>query len=221
MNAKPESALADVPLFAGLDAAELAILSRHVVTKQFPKSAVIINEGDQIDTLYVILAGRVKVYASDEEGREILLNLQGPGEHFGEMALLDDAPRSASVMTTEPTRLAIISKQDFRNCLAQAPDIAFNLIRHLVARVRRLTASVKNLGLHDVYGRLSRTLQELAIERDNKLVIEQRLTHQDIASMVGSSREMVSRILKDLARGGYITVEDRQITINKRLPAEW
>ena len=222
MDLRLETVLADVPLLSGLTADDVVAVAEHAVSRVFPKNAVIVNEGDLSESLYVILSGRVKVYSSDDDGNEIILSFQGPGEYFGEMALLDETPRSASVVTLEPTRLAVISKEEFRNCLVNQPDIGLDLIHNLVRRVRALTEKVKSLGLEDVYGRVTRTLVALAASRDNgKMVIEQRLTHQEIANMVGSSREMVSRIMADLSRGGYIAVEEKRITINKKFPAEW
>lgn len=222
MDLQIEKVLAEIPLFAGLSADDIATISSHAVARNYAKHAIIMNEGESSESVYVILTGRIKVYANDAGGNEIILNFQGPGEYFGEMALLDEAPRSASVMTLEPTRLAIISKQDFCSCMAKRPDIGFELIHALVHRIRVLTEKVKSLGLEDVYRRVTRTLLSLATsQHDQKLVIEQRLTHQEIANMVGSSREMVSRIMKDLSRGGYICVEDKRIVINKKLPAAW
>ena len=221
MEALTDTVLTGIPLFADLGKEDAAVISRHAVTKSYPKNTVILSEGDATDSLYIILSGRIKVYVSDEDGKEIILNDQGPGEYFGEMALLDEGPRSASVMTLEPTRLAVLSKQTFRDCLASNPRISFNLIRQLVHRGRRLTDNVKNLGLNDVYGRLTYKLRELATSRDGELVIDQKLTHQDIASMVGSSREMVSRIMKELSRGGYISITEKRITIKRDLPSAW
>ncbi|MFQ5936118.1 MAG: Crp/Fnr family transcriptional regulator [Acidiferrobacterales bacterium] len=210
-----------MPLFASLAQADLATVSGHAVTKTFPRNTIVINEGDTTDSLYVILTGKVKVFLSDEQGREIILDIEGPGEYFGEIALLDDAPRSASVMTLEPSRFSIISKSDFKECLAKNPDIAITLIKELTHRIRMLTDNVKGLALRDVYGRVARTLSNLATAENGNFVISEKLTQQDIANMVGASREMVSRILKDLATGGYIRVEDKRITIKKKLPAGW
>ena len=155
----------------------------------------------------------------DPEGKEIVLNMQGPGEHFGELALLDNAPRSASVMTVEKTRLAAISKADFTKFLADHTDIALGLIRDLAGRVRVLSENVKNLALLDVYGRVAKTLLSLAHKRDGRLVIEKRLTQQDIANRVGASREMVARIMKDLVSGDYITIDHNHIEIKQTLPS--
>jgi len=214
MAAIPDSAA--YPLTEG----ELRTLSGEGVVKTFPKQAVIVNQGDETDSLYVILSGRVKVFLSDEAGKEVVLGTQGPGEYFGEI-MLDGGPRSASVMTLEPCRFAIVPKQKFREFLRAHPDFSVHLIEKLIRRTRALTDSVESLALMDVYGRVARLLLELPTEEDSKLVIKERLTQQDIANRVGASREMISKIFKDLSTGGYITVEGRRITINKIPPRHW
>jgi CRP/FNR family transcriptional regulator, cyclic AMP receptor protein len=203
-----------------LSAAELEALAAHAVKRSLPKRAVIINEGDPADALYIILTGRVKVYAADADGREVVLLTQGPGEYFGEM-MLDEGPRSASVMTLEPSTFLVIPKASLRQFLVQNPAFALRLIEKLIHRVRALTASVKSLALMDVYGRVAGLLLDLADEREGTWVINERLTQQDIANRVGASREMVSRILKDLADGGYIAVQRDRIVINRKPPARW
>ena len=222
MPQKTETAIFEnVPLFAGLGDRELDVLQQHAKLRSYPRNIVVINEGDEASTLYVILSGQVKVFLSNEEGKEIIVNMQGPGEHFGELALVDSAPRSASVMTVKQSRLASISKPDFRKVLAEHPDIAFRLIQNLAGRVRVLSENIKNLALLDVYGRVAKTLLSLAREHNGKLVIEERLTQQDIANRVGASREMVARIMKDLVNGQYITVEKKRIQINEKLPEHY
>jgi CRP/FNR family cyclic AMP-dependent transcriptional regulator len=134
------------------------------------------------------------------------------------MALLDNAPRSASVMTLEATRLSMITKDAFRRCLADHPDVAFSLISTLNQRVRALTENVKNLALLDVYGRVARALLNVAVREGEQFVVDPKLTHQDIASMVGASREMVGRVLKDMVAKGYIQTEGRRIKLSKSLP---
>jgi CRP/FNR family cyclic AMP-dependent transcriptional regulator len=208
-------------LFSELAPDDARVLTEHSIIRTYPRNAILVSEGDETDSLYVLISGKAKVFVSDENGKEMLLSLLGPGEYFGELALLDECPRSASVMTLTPCKVSMISKSDFHRCLANHPQIALNLIRALTRRVRSLTENVKNLALLDVYGRVARTLLNLAEERDGKRVIEQKLTHQDIANMVGSSREMVTRIFKDLTTGGYITLKDHRITINEKLPPGW
>jgi len=213
--------LANIPLFAGQDAADLDALLARAHTKSVGRNTVIFQEGDDSDALYIIEAGRVKVFLSDDNGREIILNTLGPREYFGEMALIDDVPRSASVMTIDACTFKVLSRQDFAECLERHPRIALNLVKELSRRLRKLTDSVKSLALMDVYGRVAKTLLGLAQQVDGKLVIDQRLTQQDIANRIGASREMVSRILKDLTTGGYITLEDRRIVIHEKLPPGW
>lgn len=206
--------------FLGLKETELQAISAHAVTRSFPRNTVVISEGDRSDSLYIILSGRVKFYVGDDEGREIVLSEAGPGEYFGEIAL-DQGPRSASVMTLDPTRFSIVPREDFRDFLGKSPEFAFNLIGKLIHRVRVLTENVKSLALMDVYGRVARLLLELATERDGVLAIEDKPTQQDLANRVGASREMIGRILKDLDAGGYIRVEPRRIVIAKTLPHRW
>ena len=203
-----------------LTAGELHAISAHAVTRSFPKHAVILNEGDRTDTLYVILEGRVKIFVADADGNEVVFHTQGPGEYFGEM-MLDEGPRSASVMTLEPSRFLVVPKSELKAFLAHHPDFAVRIMEKLIHRVRGLTERVKNLSLMDVYGRVARLLLELAEERDGKLVIAERLTQQDIASRVGASRAMVSRILKDLATGGYISIQRDRILVNRQPPLRW
>ena len=188
--------------------------------KQYPAHAVIINEGDAADSLFIVLAGRLKVYAANEAGKEVILSTLGPGEYVGELAL-DGGTRSASVMTMEPTRCAVVAGASLRDFLAVHPDFALHLIRDLIRRVRRLTGSVKNLALEDVYHRVVALLQEQSQPQDGQRVIAQKLTQQDIADHVGSSREMVSRIFKELVTGGYLRVDAGRITILKTPPAAW
>lgn len=188
--------------------------------RTFPKNAVIINEGDRSDTLMVILSGKVKVYVSDDDGREMILDMHEAGEYVGEMSL-DGRPRSASVMTLEPTTCSVLSRDELRAAIEKNPDIAMAIIEKLIERARIATDNVKNLALMDVYGRVARLLLSLAKEEDGKLVVPDRMTQQDIADRVGASRDMISRIFKDLTIGGYVTVENRQITINRKPPARW
>lgn len=213
--------LTNIALFSGFSEEDMAAVSALAVTRNFPKNTLIICEGDQSDSLYFILSGKVKVFLSDEEGKEVTLNIQNEGEYFGELAILDEAPRSASVVTVEDAKLAILSKAAFDRCMEDHPTMALIVMRGLARRLRELTENVRSLALMDVYGRVARLLLEMAEESEDKKVINQRLTQRDIASMVGASREMVSRILRDLTIGGYITVENKIITINERLPAAW
>jgi CRP/FNR family cyclic AMP-dependent transcriptional regulator len=208
-------------VFSELAPQETERLTQHSTTRTYHANTILISEGDTTDSLYVVLEGKVKVFASDHQGKEVILNILGPGEYFGELALLDDQPRSASVKTMVQTKLMVITKNDFKKSLAGDPEMAYKLIKVLIGRVRALTSNVKSLALLDVYGRVARNLLDLAENVDDEMVIVQKLTHQDIADMVGASREMVSRILKDLVSGGYITIKNKRYTINEKLPPGW
>ena len=190
------------------------------VVRQFPKNTVLIHDGDTGDTLYIILSGRVKVYASNAAGREVVIDFHGTGECLGEMSL-DGSKRSASVMTVEPTTCAIVNRAHFRDFILAYPDFAMYLIEKLIHRVRVTTENVKSLALTDVYGRLARLLNALAKEVDGKLAVHEKLTQQDIADRVGASRDMIGKLMKDLVAGGYLAVEDRTITILRKLPTGW
>jgi len=203
-----------------LSDAELKALSQRAIMRAFAKNTVVVSEGDRADSLYIVLSGRVRVYVSDDQGKEMFLSEAGKGEYFGEMAL-DEGPRSASVITLEPTRLLVVPKDDFAAFLAKSPEFALHLVRKLIRRVRALTHDVKSLALMDVYGRVARMLLDLAVERDGEIVIEDRPTQQEMANRIGASREMISRILTELAAGGYIEVARDRITISRALPCGW
>ena len=211
--------LRNIPLFNSLSDEDVKLVDGMAVEKHVAKNTVIITEGDVGDSLFVILAGRVKVLIGDSEGREIILKILGPGDFFGELALIDKQPRSASVSTLDNTVLKVLSHTAFEVCLDRAPRIAVSVMQALAKRLRDADRKISTLALLDVYGRVTHTLLELAINTNGKLVVGERLSQQEIANMVGASREMVNRILKDLSDRGYITVESKSITIhNSKLP---
>ncbi|MBV1880939.1 MAG: Crp/Fnr family transcriptional regulator [Pseudomonadales bacterium] len=212
--------LSNISLFQGLPAEALDALEQTASTRQYPKNTIIINEGDTSTSLYLLIAGKVKVFLSDEEGREFVLNSLSPGDYFGEYALLDDEQRTASVMTTDTSSFLIIHKEDFQRLRNDYADMSEILINNLVGRIRQLTDNVKTLALKDVYGRIRKLLGDLS-EKSGSDKIEEKLTQQEIANRVGSSREMVARILKDLSVGGYIVSEKKQITLLKSLPENY
>jgi CRP/FNR family cyclic AMP-dependent transcriptional regulator len=213
--------LSKVSLFSALPPEELQTLESHANLKSYRKNTIIIDKGDESSALYVLVSGKVRVYVADEEGKEVVLSVcEAPGSHFGELALLGDTARTASVMTIEDSKFLIISKQDFLGCVADYPQIALNIIGHLVDQVSSLTERVSALALNDVYGRLAATLKDLAKDEDGEL-ITQPLTQQELAQMIGASREMVSRIFKELKAGGYIRIADKRIVLMKKLPPRW
>lgn len=210
-------ALANVPLFAGLDRAELAPLAAMTVARNYRGGVVVVSEGDRADTLYFVLTGRVKVFCVGEDGREIVLNTLDAPTYFGDM-MLDEGLRSASVMTLEPCKLAALSRDVFREFLARHPGTAFALIKSLISRTRSMNDRVQDLALVDVYGRVAKLLVSLAHDVDGSLVIEERPTQQEIGERVGASREMVSRALKHLKADNYVRFEGRRAVILRRPP---
>lgn len=206
--------------FSGLDEGALHKLAPGGAVRSYARNVVVVSEGDATDSLYVILTGRVKAFVSDPGGKEVIVNTIGAGDYFGEL-VLDGGARSASIMTLEPSRFFIIPQRDVEAMLETNPEFARNLMRKLIGKVRSLTARVLDLSLKDVYGRLVKFLEESAVEQDGRRVVAERLTQSDIAARIGGSREMVSRILRDLTAGGYVTVEARQIVLHRKLPAHW
>ncbi len=203
-----------------LPKALLEEIATVATVRPYPRNAIIVTEGDESDSLYVMLSGRARVYVSDEKGREASLNRIGPGEYFGEVTL-DGGPRSASVMALEECRCAVIRRAELTAFIERNPGFALHLVRKLAHRVRELTENVRSLALMDVYGRVARLLLELAEEKDGKLVVPEPLTHREIASRVGASREMISRIFSDLTDGGYVRKEDGQLVIARKPPPRW
>jgi CRP/FNR family cyclic AMP-dependent transcriptional regulator len=217
---KPRRASVPADPFAPLAQQTLREIAASGVVRRFPGNAILINEGEQGDSLFIILAGKVKVYASNEAGREFVIDFHGPGEYVGEMSL-DGAPRSASVATVEPTTCAVVHRAKFREFVHANPDFALHLIEKLIHRLRVTTANVKSLALSDVYGRLARLVTSLARDEGGRQVVPEKLTQQEIAERVGASRDMISRLLKDLVAGGYLALEDRRIVILRKLPSAW
>ena len=195
-------------------------IAAGATVRTFPKRAIIVTEGDDTDSLYVMLSGKARVFVSDDKGREVQLNQLGPGEYFGEITL-DGGPRSASVMALEDCRCALVKRSEFNAFLEAHPELALHIVRKLARRVRDLTDNVRSLALMDVYGRVARLLLELAEEKEGRLVVSEQLTHKDIASRVGASREMISRIFSDLSEGGYVRKEDGHLVIARRPPPRW
>jgi CRP/FNR family transcriptional regulator, cyclic AMP receptor protein len=205
--------LKTVPLFASFPEDQLRMLTTMVARKSAPRSTTIMAGGDATDSLYIVLSGRLKVMMSDSEGKEVILTILGPGEFFGEMGLIDDEPRSATVITIEPCELLSITKRDFKKCLAENFEMAMAVMRSLVKRLREADRKIGSLALLDVYGRVARLLLDMAENVDGEKVVTKRLPKQDIAKMIGASREMVSRVMKDLQTGGYIEMRGSTIVL--------
>lgn len=208
-----------VPLFSQLSAVELQRVVDVARERAYPRNSVILFEDDPGDALYVVATGQVKVVLIGEDGREVILSVMGPGEFFGEMSLLDDEPRSAHVIAMEDSSLAVLRREDFEGILTNTPQIALALLRELSRRLRRADEKVGSLVLLDVQGRVARLLLDMAGEEGGER-ITRRLTHHTIAQMIGSSRETVSRTMRDLTDKGLIAVQRRDIVIRDRAALE-
>jgi len=202
-----------IPLFSSFPEDQLRMLTTVVGRKSVPRSTTVMGAGDPTDSLYIVLSGRLKVMMGDADGKEVILSILAPGEFFGEMGLIDDSPRSASVVTIEPCELLAIAKRDFKRCLEQNFEMAMAVMRGLVKRLREADRKIGSLALLDVYGRVARLLIDMAENVDGQKVVTKRLPKQDIAKMIGASREMVSRVMKDLQMGGYIEVRGQTIIV--------
>ena len=199
--------------------AELAAQSREIA---FRKNAVLMTEGDSGETMYVIKTGIVKVYVSDDEGRELVLSQQGAGAVIGDISLLDDAPRSASVSTLEACTALMIGKQAFLDCLRASPEMAINIIRSLTQRLRDATEGSRSLALDNVYRRLADKLQELGEgDAPDSLILNKKFSYQELGNMIGASREMVGKVMAELIKGEYIELVDGKIMLKRKLPRNW
>lgn len=192
------------------------------VERRYRRGALLIQEGETGDTLYIVLQGRLRAFVADNQGRELTLGMYGPLEYVGEMSL-DGGPRSANVEAAEASTCSVVSRATLLDYIAAQPEFALELMARLIRRARLATDSARSVALIDVYGRLVRLLNEMAREPDERgeRCLRERLTHQQMAQHLACSREMVSRLLKDLETGGYIAVRDRWIWLTKPLPARW
>jgi len=207
--------LKKVPLFSDLSEAELARFAEVTREREYPKNSVILFEDDPGDALYIVSAGQVKVVLIGEDGREVILSVLGDGDFFGEMALIDDEPRSAHVIAMRDSQLLVLRRDDFQAQLVAQPKIGLKLLRVLVQRLRRADEKIGGLVLLDVNGRVARLLLDMADEGGGPR-ITRRLTHHTIAQMIGSSRETVSRAMRELVERGLIEVSRREISIKNR-----
>jgi CRP/FNR family transcriptional regulator, cyclic AMP receptor protein len=203
-NEHNKAFLQRVPLLASLSDAQLEALAVGSVRRSFPKGRTIVAEGEPSQSLYILLSGRAKVQRSDSEGKEVILAVLGPGECFGEMSLIDEAPRSASVITLESCDFMAINKDSFKALLAQSHDMAMQVMRGLVKRLRAADQKIETLALLDVYGRVARVLLDFSEQVGEERIVKNKLPRQEIAKMIGASREMVSRVMKGLESDGFI-----------------
>ena len=207
-----------VPLFSGLTDSQIERLAAGSVRRNFPKGRTIVAEGEPSQSLYILLSGRAKVQRSDTEGKEVILSVLSAGECFGEMSLIDDAPRSASVITLESSDFMSIAKDSFKAVLVSSPEISLRIMKGLVKRLREADKKIETLALLDVYGRVARVLLDFSEPVGNDRIVKNKLPRQEIAKMIGASREMVSRVMKGLETEGYITaMPEGKIMLREKL----
>ena len=209
--------LRTVPIFSELTDGDIASLSKLASRRRFPKDTVVFFENEEGDSFFMILDGRIKVTILGDDGREVILSMLGPGDFFGEMALLDNEPRSATAIAVEETELLSLHRTDFQTVLTDNRSITTALIKVLTARLRRANHQISTLALLDVYGRVARVIVDMAREEGRRLrdgrIAFRRATHQEIANRIGTTRETVTRMLKDLERQGLIHIEGKEIVV--------
>ncbi len=208
-----------VPLFAALTPTQSASIADAIVKKRFKRAEVIVEQGKKTDALYIILTGRARVMSTDSRGREVILATLQPGDYIGEMSLIDDEPHSATVRTEIQTDVLVLDRMAFSRCLPENSSMSYNIMRGLVQRLRHADRKIESLALMDVYGRVARSLIEFAVDDgQGNLKIRDKISRQDLAKMVGASREMVSRVMKDLEERGFVqTQADGSMLVKDRL----
>ena len=218
MNATVEE-LAAIPLLADLSREELEAVAPLFTVRLYPRHSIVAIEGDRLDVLHMILSGKVQAFWRDQAGHQLKLGIDGPGDHFAD-AVLGGEPTLVSHMAVEDLRLASIRLTDLKQLLRRHPQMTLVLLMDVVARLRRLIQRTKMLTMEDVYGRVVKLLLASSVEVDGKMVTE-RLTQAEIGQRVGATREMVGRVLRDLAKGGYVRNARGGVTIIRKPPARW
>jgi CRP-like cAMP-binding protein len=208
-----------VPLFSTLTQAQAESVAEAVVKRRYKRGEVIVEQGKKSNFLAIVLTGRARVVTTDSRGREVILATMNPGDYVGEMSLIDNQPHSATVRAEVQTDVLILGRVEFARCLPENTSMAYAVMKGLVLRLRHADRKIESLALMDVYGRVARALLEFAVpDKDGRLVIRERVSRQDVAKMIGASREMVSRVMKDLEDRGFIEVgEDGSTIIKDRL----
>ena len=213
--------LKEINIFSCLDQEILADLQRAAVRRRFQENTVLFNKGDASDSMYVITEGKVKAVLYNEDGKEILLSIFGPGDYFGEIGMMDGQPRTASAVSKTPCQLLILKKEDLDRIIFYNAEISAKLLKQMLIKLREATVRIENLTFLNLYGRVINLLLQLADQKDGEKFFTEKLTHQEIANRVGASREMVSKIMKELTCGGYLEVSQHRIMIRKKLLATY
>ena len=214
-------ALAAAPLFEEFPDNVLARLEEKSTVRQFKKNTQLIVCGDECYSVYLLMSGSANAYIDNAEGNEFIVGTFREGDIFGELGVLGNQPRTAHVVSTSACECLVIPKAEILHAMENEPVVALTLVKILARRIQNMTDDVSCLALMDVYGRLARVLKAESELSDDGVAITGKLTHQELSQKVGASREMVSKILKDLKTGGYIDTQDRRIVIQKSLPERW
>lgn len=213
--------LKNVSLFSCLSEHEMEILEKISIEKTYKKNTMIMTEGDKSNSLYVVLSGKAQAVSIDQAGKEIVLNVFGQGDYFGEMSFIDHEPRCASIKTKEDARLLIVAGDRFREILLSNPNFMFMIMKGLLQKIRTATRQIETLAFRNAYERVVHLLTEVSKPHGDKRIIDEKLTQQSVAERIGISREVVNRIMKELSEGGFITKQESCITIHKDFPDKW
>ncbi|MBI2266155.1 MAG: Crp/Fnr family transcriptional regulator [Armatimonadetes bacterium] len=203
-------ALKSVPLFSSLGEEQILLLSRNAVKRGYKKGAILWQKEEKNTGLYVLLAGLLKVVEIHEDGRELTLNIMRPGDSVGEMSLLDGRPHSATVVALEDSECFVIRRDDFLDLFRRNPEIAVSLLNLLAERLRSLSLSATDFKFLDVYHRVARRLLLLCSQSGER---ELRISHQELANLVGATRENVTRVLDDMEKKEWIRMKKQKILI--------
>jgi CRP/FNR family cyclic AMP-dependent transcriptional regulator len=210
-----------VPLFSMLTNDQAQGIADSVVKKRFRRGEIIVEHGRKSNSLFILLNGRARVLTADSRGREVILAVLQPGDYVGEMSLIDDSPHSATVRAEVQTDMLVLGRPDFARCLPENSSLSYAIMHGLVQRLRAADRQIESLALLDVYGRVARALLEMAEDDGEKKVIRNKVSRQDLAKVVGASREMVSRVMKDLEERGMIeTLDTGSVVIKQRLAGD-
>ncbi len=210
-----------VPLFSMLTPTQAEAVADAVIKRRFKRGELVVEQGKKTNALFIILTGRARVLTTDARGREVILANLSPGDYIGEMSLIDNEPHSASVRAEVQTDVLMLGRVEFARCLPENTSMAYAVMKGLVQRLRHADRKIESLALMDVYGRVARALIEASeTDAQGQVFIRDKVSRQDLAKMVGASREMVSRVMKDLEERGYIeTLENNSVLIKERLSA--
>ena len=205
-----------VPLFALLTDEQARAVSEAIVKRRYRKGESIVEQGKKSNALFILLTGRARVITGDGTGREVILAILHPGDYIGEMSLIDNEPHSATVRAEVQTDVLLLGRADFARCLSENASMSLVVMRGLVKRLRHADRKIESLALLDVYGRVAHALLEFAVQdAQGQWIIREKISRQDLAKMVGASREMVSRVMKDLEERAFIQTLPNGVTLLK------